>query len=381
MACRQEHEQQDLSVPRNEAPPSEPFPGAPLPRPTFLDGVLKGETLSRLFPAVEVIALESTPDSIIGEIIAATLIQDHWFVLDGFSGKVLKFTFDGQFVQQIGRQGQGPGEYQNTRTLQRVYGDQLGVLDYMGSQIIIYDTDGQHIRTFGSRKSVPGLVLGMHFQWPEENRLYVANFDTLTPDAPYHAYLDLSGDTLKITAGFGSRFVPAQKARFRIEHAAFKVINHRVWAGSPFGSQIEIFDLDGTRLGLLGKKYRPGGVTDEDRKLDFLKRENRNQFTSRTRISKITPFGSWVLVSYGVNQHDIFDQNGNVVQEGIEARKFGVVLLGLEDGLIVSALPVLGKMSYYTEDVQSVLMSQGWDAERNAEDNPYLRLGQPAQSP
>jgi hypothetical protein len=68
--------------------------------------------LSSIFNGVEPIVLETTDESLIGEVSKLEVSDDYLFVLDNSISRKL-FVFDkiGKFVKTIGDQGRGPGEY------------------------------------------------------------------------------------------------------------------------------------------------------------------------------------------------------------------------------------------------------------------------------
>jgi hypothetical protein len=68
--------------------------------------------MSSLFKKVTPIPLETTDESLIGYIRDVQIFDGKIFVLDtDYSKGVFVFDMDGKFIRQIGRVGQGPGEY------------------------------------------------------------------------------------------------------------------------------------------------------------------------------------------------------------------------------------------------------------------------------
>lgn len=102
--------------------------------------------LSKLFDEVEVIALETSPISLIGEIRKIIQHKDRFYILDAYSSNAV-FVFDnrGKFLHKLGKNGDGPGEYKLPLDF-NIFKDKAYVLD--GQKIIIYDVDtGQYITT------------------------------------------------------------------------------------------------------------------------------------------------------------------------------------------------------------------------------------------
>ncbi len=65
------------------------------------------------------------------------------------------FTAAGRFVRSVGRQGQGPGEFVQTREVCRLLGDSLLVIDYSNGSLSLWDSAGTHVRTFARPGFVP----------------------------------------------------------------------------------------------------------------------------------------------------------------------------------------------------------------------------------
>lgn len=78
----------------------------------------------------------------------ARLIDDAVYVLDSRAPAVRKFTLDGEFETDLGRDGQGPGEYQRP-TYVRAAGDTIAVWDIWPRRWVMFDRAGNHLETAG----------------------------------------------------------------------------------------------------------------------------------------------------------------------------------------------------------------------------------------
>ena len=69
------------------------------------------------------------------------------YVADRGLNEIRKFNKDGQYLLTMGRKGQGPGEFQDIRTVAVNSHDDLIVYDSMLRRISIFSDNGEHIKT------------------------------------------------------------------------------------------------------------------------------------------------------------------------------------------------------------------------------------------
>ncbi len=95
-------------------------------------------------PDFQLIALETTPKSLIGRISKVVTTEDYIFVLDSYSTNSL-FVFDktGKFLWKIGKEGDGPGEYHKLLDF-IIADDKVEILDN-GYFIKTYKFDGEFV--------------------------------------------------------------------------------------------------------------------------------------------------------------------------------------------------------------------------------------------
>lgn len=55
---------------------------------------------------------------------------------------------DGQYLRSIGRQGQGPGEFGQVRSVCVTAGDTIIAIHYSAPRVSVFDPQGEHVRTF-----------------------------------------------------------------------------------------------------------------------------------------------------------------------------------------------------------------------------------------
>jgi hypothetical protein len=110
-------------------------------------GYLKKISLSQFLVHDEYIALETTPNCLIGDIRKIEIYNDLIFILDPYSAKkLLVFNKPGKFLYSVSQRGKGPGEYLDIFDF-LVHEDKIFILNNRSS-VIEYSLDGQFIRTY-----------------------------------------------------------------------------------------------------------------------------------------------------------------------------------------------------------------------------------------
>lgn len=99
--------------------------------------------LSTIAERVDRVELETTPNSLMGEVIHQIEISEgYYFIKHGTSGqetKLFKFDTKGRFIQQIGKKGKGPGEYNYLFDFAILDGIKILMVDH--KRILTYNMD------------------------------------------------------------------------------------------------------------------------------------------------------------------------------------------------------------------------------------------------
>ncbi|MDR1897749.1 MAG: 6-bladed beta-propeller [Prevotellaceae bacterium] len=98
---------------------------------------------SKIINKMQYIALETTEESLLGEMIKILSVNDYFFILDDYH--LSMFDHRGKFIHHIGNKGQGPGEYAQMHDFD-VYDKHIYILDDAKSTILVYDYNNQFIR-------------------------------------------------------------------------------------------------------------------------------------------------------------------------------------------------------------------------------------------
>ncbi|MCE7054339.1 6-bladed beta-propeller [Algoriphagus sp. AGSA1] len=99
--------------------------------------------LSEIAKSVEYISLETSEASYLSLVQDVKSYKDRLYVVD-FPGRILVFDKDGKFIQQIGVEGEGPGEFHNLSSF-TIDDDSKTLLVASGRRLISYSLDNEYI--------------------------------------------------------------------------------------------------------------------------------------------------------------------------------------------------------------------------------------------
>ena len=93
------------------------------------------------------IPLETSENSLMGDIEDLCTDDNYIFVFDHSNSKVLQFTDDGKFVRKVGNQGRGPQEYNEIWNIALdKETKRICLLDLAGRKLIYFDYDGNCVK-------------------------------------------------------------------------------------------------------------------------------------------------------------------------------------------------------------------------------------------
>jgi len=103
---------------------------------------------SQVFRSAEFVKLETRQECLVSNIATLKVDDDRIFVFDVWLGIVFIFSQDGHFIDKIGKKGKGPGEMITPRgfTLDKL-NKQIEILDASGKKMLIFDYNGNYIKT------------------------------------------------------------------------------------------------------------------------------------------------------------------------------------------------------------------------------------------
>jgi len=128
----------------------------------------------------------------------------------GSTGRILKFTADGEFIMEWGEIGIGPGEFRTPHALEFDSQGRLFVADRGNHRIQIFDQDGNYLDSYYQFSRISGLFItdddmlyaidsetseGSHPGWSTGIRIGSATADMVTAFIPGHAYQERAWNT------------------------------------------------------------------------------------------------------------------------------------------------------------------------------------------
>ena len=128
----------------------------------------------------------------------------------GSTGRILKFTPDGELIKEWGRIGNGPGEFRTPHALEFDSRGRLFVADRGNHRIQIFDQDGNYIDSYYQFSRISGLFITAddmlyaidsetsgtrHPGWSTGIRIGSVNADVVTAFIPGHAFEDRPWNT------------------------------------------------------------------------------------------------------------------------------------------------------------------------------------------
>ncbi len=114
--------------------------------------------LSTVFSKIDYIPLESTSESLIGQIDKIIPYDSCFIIVDKYKTRTVKqFKTNGKFIRTIGRNGKGPGEYYEPTDC-ILYNDTIIIYDQFQQKMIYYNNEGKMI----NEKKVPFIFNSFH---------------------------------------------------------------------------------------------------------------------------------------------------------------------------------------------------------------------------
>lgn len=128
----------------------------------------------------------------------------------GSTGRILKYTADGEFIKEWGEIGIGPGEFRTPHALEFDSRGRLFVADRGNHRIQIFDQDGNYLDSYYQFSRISGLFITdddmlyaidsetserNHPGWSTGIRIGSVNADVVTAFIPGHAYQDRPWNT------------------------------------------------------------------------------------------------------------------------------------------------------------------------------------------
>jgi hypothetical protein len=260
--------------------------------------ISSAKSIDDVFHIVSATELKTTEECPIAHISdLAVDSRGNFFVADGWQSRgVYVYGPEGTFIKELGRKGQGPGEYANPVSVEIAQDGEIWVADYGNNRISIYSGD------LGFKRQIickPRILYYLHLSSRNEIFMYRSQENPLKPN---------TSDTIFCYDEQGSRidsFAPFPKEALKV----------KFWAGQ-----------DGMTIGGDDFIYEMNPLFYRIRKFSS-KGELITSFARKTRLFEvITEEGKSPIIVYGpfylekglilahVNEHlEIYDTNGHFI--------------------------------------------------------------------
>lgn len=235
-------------------------------------------------------------------------------ILNAGDRQVLLFSADGRFERAVGRQGSGPGEFQNPRWLGRGDGDTLFVWDGRLMRLTILDGSGDLVSVHQVRVGDElGMPIAIQGRFDDGSFLY-------TPGSL--AFFDGTPGIVRLPETYGRYETATGRAEPLIERAGMESVSNPggpiyvlpfgkqdivialgdgLVAGDNGTSRLHFYDLEGTLRRTVDWESAPVPVTSRDREeywrrfrevfprqVEVADRADRTEADERPRFSALT---------------------------------------------------------------------------------------------
>jgi len=226
-------------------------------------------------------------------------------VLDAGNCRILKFDRDGNYIQTIGRKGQGPGEFENPWVIHLDAKDQIYVYDSRRRNIQVFDNDGNFKKVI----KLPSYTF--HFGTTKDGNILMLYYSVKKPIRSL-ILIDSEGDIIKTFGNYTYQPAPSIK-----RHMLGNPYSHRLYffpkniGGGIYGhsSQYKLFVINpsGNLSHIIEMEKPPELITkkDKDRLIDgYLKR--RGQFPIGEKLSRSEVKRAYIFPKFKPFFNDIF---------------------------------------------------------------------------
>ena len=296
-------------------------------------GSEKGKAIgfTDVFSAVHYIPLETTNTCLIGGVYQFSEFDDHFFILDQKTKQVFVFNSSGKFLNKIGRQGKGPGEFlypkqfiiNETKHLLYLY-------DSTQKKIIRYNFDGSFINEIQVNAYLRSVIFDEKSDtfWAYIADLPNVEFNTKEKSKPLKFIkIDQQGNIIDYTTGENS-------ISFRLEfsYIMLKQSNESVLFVEPLNESV--FNFDGRHIATkykldFGERTAPTNVKKALNMMEVPKNAKQVRFFEDALANYFLGFyrflanKDWLFFSYQHQRHFeyIFYNKKSKVSMEISAEK------------------------------------------------------------
>jgi hypothetical protein len=206
------------------------------------------------FEKVADVQLELKPECAISSITdLAVDAEGRYIVADGWQSKgVFIFSREGKFIRELGRRGQGPGEYQTPVSVAVGANGDVWVADFMGNRISVY---GKEWRFKHAILGQTHILYFLHLNSIDEIYMYRSQANPMNPDTSDTIFrFDREGGKVSSFAPFPEE---ALKVKFWAGYDGMEIgADDSVYEMNPLFYRIRKFTSDGRLVASFGRKTK-----------------------------------------------------------------------------------------------------------------------------
>lgn len=261
-----------------------------------IEKLSSAKSVEDVFQITSETELQTTPDCPISYITDMEIdTKGNFIIADGWQSMgVYVFGQDGKFIRELGRKGQGPGEYANPVSVEISRDGEIWVADYGNNRISIYSKDLDFKDQILCR---PRILYFLHLNSRNEIYMYRSQANPLKPNM---------SDTIFRYDGQGNKissFAPFPKEALRV----------KFWAGQDgmtIGGDDSVYEMNPLYYKI--RKFSPEG----DLIGSFSRKTKLFKVIMEEGITPIIVYGPFYLdkgmIIAHVNKHlEIYDTSGH----------------------------------------------------------------------
>ena len=211
-------------------------------------------TIEEAFEQVANVQLELKPECAISLITDLAVDSEGRYVIaDGWQSKgVYIFSRDGKFIRELGRRGQGPGEYQTPVSVTIGSNGDVWVADYAGNRISVYDKAWRFKHAILGQ---PRILYFLHLNSKDEIYMYRSQANPMQPDTSDTIFqYDREGRKISSFAPFPEE---ALKVKFWAGYDGMEIgPDDSVYEMNPLFYRIRKFTADRRLVASFGRKTK-----------------------------------------------------------------------------------------------------------------------------
>ncbi|MGB2906346.1 MAG: 6-bladed beta-propeller [Candidatus Aminicenantaceae bacterium] len=206
-------------------------------------------------------AVEGAAETMFAEVSGVVVSEDgRIFVLDAKECHIQVFDARGNYLNSIGRKGQGPGETQNPRSIQVTPQSEIMVRDLQGDRMLFYTLEGEFLRDV------------LTAEWGNLSKPLIDSQGNIIADysIPGQVFrrelskFDSRLDTLFTIHNLELFKLPVMKAFFPEFFWQVTKSDRIIW-GFSTRYELQVLDSEGSLLRKITKEFSPVPITEEDK--------------------------------------------------------------------------------------------------------------------